>query len=207
MIRINRHITQALTLDVTPIRTRNQCSLKLLFASILNKLSALPAAGREEQTTATPAAGQVVKVVLADDDPDDRELFAEVIAAIDPRIQVTTYCDCDSLIQELAAANGALPDIVFLDLNMPGKNGKQCLAEIKNNARYQQLPVVIYSTSTLIRDVQETQKIGADLFLRKPSSFNDTLELVRKVFTIDFSRFNTPGYSGEFVLAANNNHF
>lgn len=108
-------------------------------------------------------------VFIIDDDDDDKEIFCEAMADISG----SSVC--------LAASNGqealhklqhiaALPDFIFLDLNMPRMNGKQCLVHLKKDQRLASIPVVIYSTSKLQADREETKELGAVYFLTKPSS-------------------------------------
>lgn len=67
-------------------------------------------------------------------------------------------------------------DLIFLDLNMPRKNGKECLSEIGKNRKLINTPVIIYSTSLNPVDIQETYGMGARFFLRKPNSFEELKE-------------------------------
>ena len=63
--------------------------------------------------------------------------------------------------------------MIFLDLNMPRLNGKQCLAELKREAHLRDIPVIIYSTSSEKRDIEETSRLGAAHFLTKPNKFEE----------------------------------
>lgn len=116
-------------------------------------------------------------ILLADDDSDDRELFLEAATFVDPTINVTLKRDGEELMDHLNTNYPAL-DLVFLDLNMPRKNGKECLAEIKKIHRYAQTPVIVYTTSLNPIDIEETFKLGASFFLRKPNSFEELKEML-----------------------------
>jgi CheY-like chemotaxis protein len=148
----------------------------VFFASVLDKLEEM---GKRENRDGLKR----LRVVLADDDPDDREMFEEAISRINPQIEVVTLVNGMSLIRELE--DGADPDMIFLDLNMPGKNGRECLAAIRQNASWNKIPIVIYSTSASKRDVNETYHSGANLYLLKPNSFQDLVQIIRRVFSID----------------------
>ncbi|MEI9954714.1 MAG: response regulator, partial [Ferruginibacter sp.] len=67
----------------------------------------------------------------------------------------------------------ALPDFIFLDLNMPKVNGRDCLASIKKNERFSTIPVIIYSTSSQKAEMDQTVEMGAAFFLQKPNRFED----------------------------------
>lgn len=121
---------------------------------------------------------QVYKsILLADDDADDRDLFSEAIHFIDPTIRVTLRRDGEELMHHLVADSAEF-DLIFLDLNMPRKNGKECLAEIKSNRRLAKTPVIVYTTSLNPVDIDETFALGASFFLRKPNSFEDLKDIL-----------------------------
>src|SRR4051794_29242611 len=86
-------------------------------------------------------------VLLADDDEDDCLLFKDALDELTLPVKLTITNNGEQLMQLLGDPNAALPDIVFLDLNMPRKNGFECLTEIKESERLKQLPIVIFSTS------------------------------------------------------------
>lgn len=75
-----------------------------------------------------------------------------------------------------------IPDYIFLDLNMPGMNGKQCLAEIKNRPHLKDVPVVIFSTSSRPQDIRETEQMGAMAFITKPSSIRSLSSILSDFF-------------------------
>ncbi|HEX8331056.1 MAG TPA: response regulator [Segetibacter sp.] len=115
----------------------------------------------------------IKSVLMVDDDPDDRLLFLEAVAEIDPSIKCTTAsCGTDAL-QMLKNEDVPLPDIIFLDLNMPKMDGKQCLKHVKKIPALSSIPLVIYSTSKMPLEIEETKKLGADYFLTKPISMKD----------------------------------
>lgn len=127
-----------------------------------------------------------VVIFLADDDVDDRSMFEEVITEIDQSIQLTCVEDGMMLLQLLKSENNDLPHLIFLDLNMPNKNGKECLDEIRKSERLKHIPVVIYSTSSSPKDIDDTFDKGANLYVRKPSSFNELRSITRAVLSIDW---------------------
>ncbi len=127
-----------------------------------------------------------VVIFLADDDTDDRAMFEEVIGEIDATIQLICAEDGMVLLQLLNAEQHPLPDLIFLDLNMPNKNGKECLDEIRKSERLKNIPIVIYSTSSSPKDIEDTFEKGANLYVRKPSSFNELRKITKDVLSIDW---------------------
>jgi len=109
--------------------------------------------------------------LLTDDDNDDAELFGDALALIDPIVDFYHSEDCQALFEFLAGTKNRKPDIIFLDLNMPEISGWQCLAQLKNNSDYKDIPVIIYSTSSHPRDKEMAIDLGALGFLTKPSDF------------------------------------
>ena len=160
------------------VDTVSMAPSRLFFASLMEKLEQLVQKGKV-------AGANGLIVLLADDDADDRDMFEEAISRINPLIRVGALRNGNSLIQHLQS--GEQPDMIFLDLNMPGKNGKECLAEIRKNPSWAKIPVVIYSTSASKRDVNDTYSGGANLYLLKPNSFQELIKIIKRVFSIDIA--------------------
>jgi CheY-like chemotaxis protein len=125
-----------------------------------------------------------INIVLTDDDEDDRDLFAEALSRLNFKTSLRTFKDCRSMINRLLKDKKEdLPHVIFLDINMPGKNGLECLSELKADTRYKEIPVVMFTTSARTSDVQESSRLGADLFLNKPSEFSELISLLNKLIT------------------------
>jgi CheY-like chemotaxis protein len=120
---------------------------------------------------------------IADDDPDDQELFIEALLEIDACYSCITAYDGQEALKILFGPAIYLPDIIFLDLNMPKINGKECLAEIKKNNLLKEIPVIIYSTSADKRDMLEAMQLGAVFFLQKPNSFDELSRALRHIIS------------------------
>ncbi|HYG18212.1 MAG TPA: response regulator [Ohtaekwangia sp.] len=109
-------------------------------------------------------------ILYADDDIDDRDLVLEALREIDPSISCMTATNGREVLDMLEKGS-CLPDYILLDINMPGMNGKECLAALKRNERLKSIPVVIYSTTSDIREIDEYLGLGALTFIRKPHTF------------------------------------
>jgi DNA-binding response OmpR family regulator len=112
-------------------------------------------------------------ILIVDDDEDDRELFAAALTQIDQKILCSHAGNGEYALRFLLRSKDSLPDYIFLDLNMPRLSGKQCLVELKKDTALQSIPVIIYSTSKLQEDIEETKKLGAAYFITKPSNFRE----------------------------------
>ncbi len=118
---------------------------------------------------------------IADDDPDDREIFIQALQEIDENCNCITAVNGEEALEKLLYDNLFYPDFIFLDLNMPKMNGRQCLKEIKKHPQLQQIPIIIYSTSAEKKEAQEVLALGAMHFLQKPNRFNDLCEALQRI--------------------------
>lgn len=109
------------------------------------------------------------RILLVDDDADDRKYFLKAVKEIDPAIEVATAKDGQQALEILASADGNLPNYIFLDLRMPKVNGKQFLLQIKSSEMLNHIPVFIYTTSREVEESEELQNLGAVHFITKPT--------------------------------------
>lgn len=120
-------------------------------------------------------------IVLADDDEGDRMLFVEALKDLEINVDVKTCNDGVDLIAYLTKEDTPPPFLLFLDLNMPRKNGLQCLKEIRAIEKLRDVPVAIYSTSSTESDVEKTFLSGANVYIKKPNDFTSLKEVLHKV--------------------------
>ncbi|MCK0159169.1 response regulator [Allomuricauda sp. F6463D] len=120
-----------------------------------------------------------MNIFLADDDEDDRLFFVEALEEIPLDIETSEFSNGVGLMRNLYS-DEKLPDVIFLDLNMPMMNGFECLSDIRNDEKFKKLPVVIYSTSFHEEEVERLKNMGATGYLRKPTSYNQLKTLVYK---------------------------
>lgn len=118
------------------------------------------------------------QILLADDDKDDSILFQDILDELPLSTHLTTVFDGEQLMQRLNETKEQLPDILFLDLNMPRKNGFTCLSEIKRTERLKRLSVIIFSTSYEHEVVNLLYKNGAQYYIRKPNEFRQLKKLI-----------------------------
>ena len=138
-----------------------------------------------------PDSGKL-HILLADDDSDDCMLFNEAVAQSNLPLEFTWAEDGVQLLNMLQDPENA-PDVLFLDVNMPYKNGIECLQEIRSKPQFEKLPIVIYSTTNYKVNIDSCYKGGANLYVIKPNLFSDILKMVRKLCTKEWTRtFSTP---------------
>jgi len=122
-------------------------------------------------------------VILADDDEGDKLIFREALEELDKTIVFKTVDNGVELMEYLTQQNVHLPHLIFLDLNMPRKNGLQCLKEIRANEKLKDLCIAIYSTSDNEIDMEETFLNGANIYINKPNDFNVLKKLISKAIS------------------------
>ena len=128
----------------------------------------------------------MLTVFLTDDDEDDRLFFEEAIEAGGVEVSLTTFKNGKELMNYLYKEDTLLPDLLFLDLNMPVKNGMECLEEIKNTDKLKDFIIAIYSTSSSEKDIEETFVKGANIYINKPSNFKQLKKIIDKVLKINW---------------------
>ncbi|MCW3091218.1 MAG: transcriptional regulator [Ferruginibacter sp.] len=117
-------------------------------------------------------------ILLADDDDDDCLLFKLSLEELPISFDLTVMNNGEELMNHLNKESTRLPDVLFLDLNMPRKNGYECLSEIKSTERLKQLPVIIFSTSYAPDVVKQLYTNGAHYYVRKPEDVNKYREVI-----------------------------
>jgi len=125
-------------------------------------------------------------IFLVDDDVDDQLFFTDALKDIDSSISCSIANNGKEALDCLNRLT-RLPEILFLDLNMPFMNGYECLSKLKNEVRFSRIPVVIFTTSSDPKDAEITHQLGAEVFLSKPSEFRQLREKLEKILALDFS--------------------
>lgn len=118
-------------------------------------------------------------ILCIDDDPDDTEFFCEAIMAVSPEAKCVTANDGLSALKVLRSE--VLPDIIFLDINMPRMSGREVLMQIKKSYKLSQIPIIIYSTTILPRDVDNFRNLGAHDVLAKYIKLKDLCDALQVI--------------------------
>ena len=140
-------------------------------------------------------------IMLADDDEDDRLFFKEAFEEVKIKYDITAFNDGEQLMHYLNENENPLPDIIFLDLNMPRKSGMECLKEIRQNDRLKKISVAIYSTSSSEQDIEDTFVAGANVYIKKPNDFNMLKKVLSDVVHINWQYIVDGLNKDSFILS------
>jgi CheY-like chemotaxis protein len=121
--------------------------------------------------------GAFRNILLIDDDEDDQEIFLAALRHVSASVSVIAERNAGVALDKLAARLLA-PDLIFLDLNMPGMNGQQFLSAIKKGIELKDIPVIIYSTSSQSSMIIHTKEMGAAGYITKPDTVDDLIEIL-----------------------------
>ena len=130
-----------------------------------------------------PPKHLIHRILFVDDDEDDFLLFREAVSSINPAISVSFIGDCDKDPSKFPWLD---PDLIFLDLNMPGCNGFDCLKKFKESD-LKDVPVVIFTTTRNQAHIDQAYQCGATLFLSKPFSFSMLTKTVQELLELDWA--------------------
>jgi len=141
----------------------------------------------------------ILKILMADDDDDDRYFFEKALKKVSIPSKLITVDDGEQLMDYLIKNKGEFPDVLFLDINMPRKNGYECLIEIKSNPNIKDFPVIMYSTSLKDTMADMLFETGAHYYLRK-GDFSELVKHLELLVTmLEANNFPKPSKE-DFVL-------
>ena len=140
------------------------------------------------------------KILIAEDDADDQLLLKTAFAEIGAEVDLTFVGDGAELMTHLEGltehgASVAAPDLILLDLNMPRKSGKEALEDIKKDTRLRSLPVVIYTTTRDVREIQRCYDLGANSYIVKPANFESMVVIIETVMAYWLGTVSLPSIS------------
>jgi len=139
-----------------------------------------------------------IDILLADDDKDDRLIFKDALAELSIATKLTMVNNGEQLMEYLSITE-TLPDVLFLDVNMPRKNGMECLVEIKRHALLKKLPVIIYSTSYDREKADQFYNNGAQHFICKPADYNELKDVIYRALSF-LQETNSKSLKENFVI-------
>lgn len=141
-----------------------------------------------------------MKIALVDDDHEDRALFEEAFDLVESEHSLSMFSSADEFFACIRNKKAQVPDLIFLDLNMPKINGIEMLKMIRDNERLKNVSVAIYSTSSSQDNIETTLSLGANIYITKPVSFQALKAIISKVMKINWNFHNSKMNRSTFVL-------
>ena len=148
---------------------------------------------------------QSIRIILADDDKADCLLFKEALAELPVSTQLTIVHDGNKLMQELTKEGNTLPDVLFLDLNMPLKNGFASLKAIRLSNTLQNIPVIIFSTSSEKEGVKLVYRDAAHYYICKPNDFSKLKKMLYEALILITQENNSLPLKENFMIQGETN--
>ncbi len=130
----------------------------------------------------------IKKILLIDDDADDHIVFEHALTEVDAQKELNFANHCLEVLEEL---ENCKPDLVFLDINMPLKNGFECIQEIKESAEFCNIPIIMYSCSSYIKDINKASELGAVHYFVKPNSIRELVAELKAILKKDWKQKNS----------------
>lgn len=142
---------------------------------------------------------EITNVLLAEDDLDDVLIFRLALNKLPFTVELRHAQDGDKLFIMLKEL---IPDILFLDINMPCKDGIACIVEIRKNPEYNQMPVIFYTSYKNLNYIDQCYANGANFYLIKANSVRELAERLRKIFSVDWRTYMYYPPKDEFVIGS-----
>lgn len=143
---------------------------------------------------------QNINILLADDDKSDCLLFKDALEELPITAQLTIVHNGEQVMEELTKKETKLPDVLFLDLNMPRKNGFATLGEIKRDTGLQKLPVIMFSTSSDMETVKRVYRDAAHYYICKPVDFSQLKKVIYEALTLIMQENNSLPLKNNFEI-------
>lgn len=125
-------------------------------------------------------------VLIVDDDSDDRESIRDAFLENKHNHDYTFLQSGDHLIEHLSGADTTHPSLILLDLNMPGRDGRDVLKTLKADGTYKPIPIIVLTTSASDKDRKASYELGANCFITKPDSYKDLVEITDSIARLWF---------------------
>ena len=136
-------------------------------------------------------------VMMAEDDDEDYLIFSLAIDELSYAVVLTRAENGEILMKLLEEKH---PDILFLDLLMPCKDGQQCLKEIRANKKYDAIPIIVYTSLNDLKEIDFCYREGSNLYAIKPSSLSELKAVLERIFSIDWKKLLYFPPRNQFVI-------
>ena len=140
---------------------------------------------------------EIPHILLAEDDKDDVLIFQLAIDELSHTVVLSVAENGDQLV---ALLEEIFPDIIFLDINMPCRSGQECLREIRSRKKFDNVPVIMYSSHRDLHLIDDTYREGANFYMIKSNSINELIERLKKILFNNWKKSIYFPSRNDFVL-------
>lgn len=140
---------------------------------------------------------EVQDVLIAEDDRDDFDILKDIIESLPLKIVVTRAENGDILLKLI---HEKMPDLLLLDLVLPCKDGKTCISEIRSDRKFDNLPIIVYTSLRDLDSVEFCFRAGTNLYVIKPDTYSEIVDVVQKIFSFNWKKLHYFPTRSNFVL-------
>jgi CheY-like chemotaxis protein len=143
-----------------------------------------------------------ISILIADDDEDDRLLFEDTLNGLQVSSSIDMVENGKKLMESLKSSGGLqLPHLIFIDINMPFKNGLECLKEIRSNSIFDSIPIFMFSTSVSNIDIDKAYELGANRYITKSFFFSSPIPTIELMLSVPWKYYLQKVTLEKFVMS------
>lgn len=143
---------------------------------------------------------EYLNVILVDHDEGNQIFFKNIFKDLKIGIKVQLFCNGENLMEYLNSEEALIPEILFMDFDIPKKNSLECLHEIKTDFRFDKMVTAIYSDRLSEPEIEDVFVKGANIFMRKPDNYTDLKKVISEVVTVNW-QYHTSGLNKDnFIM-------
>ncbi len=136
-------------------------------------------------------------VLMAEGDKDDFDILADAIEKVPVKVILTRAENGDVLMKLI---HDKIPDLLFLDIILPYRDGRDCIREIRSDKKFDNLPIIVYTSIKDLDTIEFCYRWGTNLFVHKPQTYSEIADIVRKIFSVNWKKMQYYPSRNEFVL-------
>ena len=136
-------------------------------------------------------------VLMAEGDKDDFDILADAIEKVPVKVILTRAENGDVLMKLI---HDKIPDLLFLDIILPYRDGRDCIREIRSDKKFDNLPIIVYTSIKDLDTIEFCYRWGTNLFVHKPQTYSEIADIIRKIFSVNWKKMQYYPSRNEFVL-------
>ena len=136
-------------------------------------------------------------VLMAEGDKDDFDILADAIEKVPVKVILTRAENGDVLMKLI---HDKIPDLLFLDIILPYRDGRDCIREIRSDKKFDNLPIIVYTSIKDLDTIEFCYRWGTNLIVHKPQTYSEIADIIRKIFSVNWKKMQYYPSRNEFVL-------